>query len=192
MLHNGPPHDSNYAYAYAKRILEIHSKAYQEQYGDKFICVIPTNIYGPNDNFNLEDAHVIPGLIHKCYLAKKNGEPFIVRGSGKPLRQFIYSEDLARLLVWTLEKYNEMNSLILSVPEKDEVSIGRISELIAKEFDYLDNMKYDTSFSDGQFKKTADNSKLLNLYGEYKFVTIEQGINTTVDWFKKNFDICRK
>ena len=92
-MHDGPPHDSNNSYAYAKRMLEIHSKAYQEQYNDNFICIIPTNIYGPNDNYSLEDGHVIPSLIHQCYLSKKNDKKFIVKGTGKPLRQFIYSID---------------------------------------------------------------------------------------------------
>ena len=67
MLHNGPPHHSNDAYAYAKRMLEVQSKAYREQYGCNFVCVIPTNIYGPRDNFSLEDGHVIPALIHRCF-----------------------------------------------------------------------------------------------------------------------------
>ena len=71
MLHNGPPHSSNDAYAYAKRMLEVHCKAYQEQYNDNFICVIPTNIYGPHDNYSLDDGHVIPALTHRCYLANK-------------------------------------------------------------------------------------------------------------------------
>ena len=89
MLHNGAPHTSNDAYAYAKRMIEIQSNAYNEQYGTNYFCIIPTNIYGPYDNFNLNDAHVIPALIHKCYLAKYNDEPFIVAGSGKPLRQIL-------------------------------------------------------------------------------------------------------
>ena len=192
MLHLGPPHTSNDAYAYSKRILEIHSKAYQQQYGDNFVCIIPTNIYGPHDNFSLEDAHVIPALIHKCYLAKKEGKPFIIRGTGKPLRQFIYSEDLAELIIWTLEKYGEKDSIILSVGEKDEVSIKHIGELIAKEFDYQNMIQFDDSYSDGQYKKTADNSKLMKLYGDYNFKTIEQGIRESVKWFVDNFESCRK
>jgi len=140
MLHNGAPHTSNDAYAYAKRMIEVQSKAYQDQYGDNFICVIPTNIYGPYDNYNLEDAHVIPALIHKCYLAKKNKEPFIVKGSGNPLRQFIYSEDLAKLILWTLEEYNDKDSIILSVNPEDEVSIKDIAYEIAKNFDYTDKL----------------------------------------------------
>ena len=91
------------------------------------MCIIPTNIYGPPYNFSLTDSHVIPGLIHKCYLAKQNGEDFIVYGTGCSLRQFIYSQDLAKLIVWILknEKINE--SLILSPNPQDEISIGEIA-----------------------------------------------------------------
>jgi len=155
MLHNGPPHHSNDAYAYAKRLLEIQSKAYQEQYDKDFICVIPTNIYGMNDNYSLTDGHVIPALIHRCYLAKKNNEDFVVKGSGKPLRQFIYSDDLARLILWTLEEYNDRETIILSVGEEDEVSIRDVAMMIAESYDYSDRVVFDTSAADGQFKKTA-------------------------------------
>jgi GDP-L-fucose synthase len=191
MLHNGPPHNSNDAYAYAKRMLEIQSKAYQDQYGDNFICVIPTNIYGEHDNFSLEDGHVIPALIHKCYLAKKNKEKFVVCGSGKPLRQFIYSIDLARLIMWSLLEYNEKDSIILSVGEKDEVSIKQIAMEIAKQLNYEYMVEFDESYSDGQFKKTADNSKLMRLKN-FSFTKIEEGIKRTNEWFIKNYSNCRK
>ena len=194
MLHKGEPHRSNYAYAYSKRMLEIHSKAYQDQYNKDFICIIPTNIYGPNDNFSLEDGHVIPALIHRCYLDKKYNQNFVVKGSGKPLRQFIYSEDLAKLIMWTLENYKEKESIILSVNEEEEVSIEKIAREIAKCFNYDNKIVFDTSFSDGQYKKTADNTKLMKMINEYKFVNIEDGIKKTVEWFKKNYEnpICRK
>jgi GDP-L-fucose synthase len=192
MLHDGPPHSSNDAYAYAKRMLEIHCKTYQDQFDDNFICVIPTNIYGPNDNYNLEDGHVIPALTQRCYLAKKEGKPFRVLGSGTPLRQFIYSDDLAKLFMWTLENYNEKESLILSVGEKNEVAIKDIALEIAKSFDYEHMMEFDTRYSDGQFKKTADNSKLMNLIGDFEFTRIDQGIRKNTEWFIKNFDNARK
>ena len=188
MLHNGPPHKSNDAYAYAKRILEIQSKAYQEQYGDNFICVIPTNIYGPNDNYSLEDGHVIPALTHRCYLAKKENKPFRVLGSGTALRQFIYSDDLAKLFMWTLKNYDERESLILSVGEKNEVSIKNVATEIAKSFNYEHMIEFDTRYSDGQYKKTADNSLMKELFGEYKFINIEDGIKSTVDWFLNNYE----
>lgn len=196
MLHNGPPHNSNDAYAYAKRMLEIQCSAYRENYGDKFVCVIPTNIYGPHDNFHLEDGHVIPSLINKCYLAKQQNKPFVVRGSGTPLRQFIYAEDLAKLIMWTLENVDD-KSLILSVGEKDEVTIGNVARLIAKAFDYETQMCFDMSFSDGQYKKTADNGKLVKMMellndSAPEFTPIEKGINMTVHWFTQNYDKARK
>ncbi len=192
MLHNGPPHCSNDAYAYSKRMLEVHSKAYQQQYGDKFICVIPTNIYGENDNYNLNDAHVIPALIHKCWLAQQKNEKFVVCGTGKPLRQFIYSKDLAILMMWTLEHYDSLDTLILSVGEKEEISIGNVAKLIAKEFCYDHMMEFNTGFSDGQYKKTANNSKLIKHYGDYIFTPIETGIKKSVKWFQENYEKCRK
>lgn len=192
MLHNGPPHHSNDAYAYAKRLLEIQSKAYQEQYDKDFICVIPTNIYGMNDNYSLTDGHVIPALIHRCYLAKKNNEDFVVKGSGKPLRQFIYSMDLARLMLWTLEKYNLRETIILSVGEEDEVSIRDVAMMIAESYDYSDRVVFDTSASDGQFKKTADNSKLKSLHKNLTFIDIKDGIKKSVQWFIDNYKTCRK
>ena len=192
MLHNGPPHDSNDAYAYAKRMLEIQSKAYQQQYGSNFICIIPTNIYGPHDNYSLEDGHVIPSLIHRCYLNKQNNEKFVVRGTGKPLRQFIYSEDLAKLILWSLEKYNSKDSIILSVCEKDEISIEHVARLVARNYDYENNIIFDDSFSDGQYKKTANNAKLMNLIKDFEFTKIEDGMKSSVQWFIQNYDTCRK
>jgi GDP-L-fucose synthase len=186
-LHNGPPHHSNDAYAYAKRMLEIHSKAYRENYGDNFITVSPTNVYGRYDNFNLEDAHVLPALIHKCYLAKEANEDFIIRGTGAPLRQFIFSEDLAKLMMIILENYNDDN-LILSPPESDELSIKDLATFIAKEFNYEERIKFDSSYSDGQYKKTVSVNKLLNKIGDFQYTKIEDGIKKSVRWFIENKD----
>ena len=190
MLHLGPPHCSNEAYAYAKRMLDVQCKTYREQYGDNFICIIPTNIYGPNDNFHLYDAHVIPALIHKCYLAIQSNESFVVAGSGKPLRQFIYSKDLAFLIMWVLEKYNDTESIILSTTE--ELSIGDISKIIATKFNYNDKLLFDISKSDGQFKKTTSNKKLIKLINNFEFTKINDGIETTVEWFCQNYNYLRK
>ena len=187
MLHNGQPHFSNDAYAYAKRMLEIHCRAYRENYGDNFICIIPTNIYGLHDNFNLENGHVLPSLIHKCYLAKKHDEDFIVRGTGSPMRQFILSTDLAELIMLVLEKFNGDN-IILSVPENHEVSIKDIATIIAKCFNYEDRLQFDTNYSDGQYKKTVSTKKIMDLCPNYKFTDINNGILDTVKWFIDNVD----
>jgi GDP-L-fucose synthase len=184
MLHNGPPHFSNDAYAYAKRMLEIHCHAYRENYGDNFICIIPTNIYGPHDNFDLQDGHVLPALIHKCFIAKKENKDFVICGTGKPLRQFIYSEDLGKLIMKIFE-LNIKENIILSVPESHEISIGQVGKLIAKEFNY-DKIIFDSNFSDGQYKKTVSIDKLISLIGRIEFTKIEDGIKNTVSWFIEN------
>jgi GDP-L-fucose synthase len=191
MLHDGPPHASNDAYAYAKRMLHVQCKAYRDNYGDNFVCVIPTNVYGPNDNFSLIDGHVIPSLIHQCYIAKQSGSAFVVKGTGAPLRQFIYSCDLAELIMWTLLNYDD-ETIILSVSESAEISITDIAELITKHMDYTDLILYDDRFSDGQYKKTADNARLIKQHGNYKFTAIGDGIEKTVKWFLLNYANSRK
>jgi len=103
---------------------------------------------------------VIPGLIHKCYLAKQNGTPFTVWGSGTPLRQFIYSLDLAELTVWVMRSYDSTDSIILSVPEEREVSIRDVALWIAEAMKFEGEVIFDTSKADGQYKKTASNAKL--------------------------------
>jgi GDP-L-fucose synthase len=117
MLHNGAPHFSNDAYAYAKRMLEIHCRCYKENHGNNFTCIIPTNIYGPNDNFDLENGHVLPALIHKCFLAKQQDDDFIIRGTGKPLRQFIFSYDLAKIIMILFEKNINQRIIKMGHPE---------------------------------------------------------------------------
>ena len=191
-LHLGAPHDSNCGYAYAKRMLEVQSKLYQRDYGRDYICVIPTNIYGAHDNFHVEDAHVIPALIHKCFLQKMKNEPFVVMGSGRPLRQFIYSTDLAKLILWTFLEYRDHESLILSVPEEDEVSIENVARIIARKMNYEEQLVFDTSKSDGQYKKSVSNQKLKTLLPTFTFTPIERGLETTIDWFLKHYPHIRK
>jgi GDP-L-fucose synthase len=189
MLQLGPPHTSNDAYAYAKRMLEVQCKAYNEQYNTNYSCIIPTNIYGDNDNYHLEDAHVIPALIHKCYLAKQKQKPFIVAGSGNPLRQFIHADDLANITLKLLDKIKQ-ESVIIS-PDT-EISIKEVATHIAHAFEYEHMMEFDTSLPDGQYKKTADNTKLKSLLTEYKFINIKQGIDRTVKYFIENYNKIRK
>lgn len=197
-LHLGAPHNSNFGYAYAKRSLETHCALYRDQYKLNYFCIIPTNIYGEHDNFNLEDSHVIPGLIHKCYLAKHNSRPFVVSGTGSPLRQFIYSKDIASLIHTLVinENTNGIDNIILSVDESREVSISHIATLIAKNFNYEAMLTYDTTKSDGQYKKTATNKRLTKFLAdnniEFKFTPIEKGLQNTVKWFVKNFDSSRR
>ncbi|XP_062987261.1 GDP-L-fucose synthase isoform X1 [Elgaria multicarinata webbii] len=192
MIHNGPPHSSNFGYSYAKRMIDVQNRGYFEQYGRRFTAVIPTNVFGPHDNYNIEDGHVLPGLIHKVYLAKKSGTALTVWGTGKPRRQFIYSLDLARLFLWVLREYEEVEPIILSVGEEDEVSIREAAECIVGAMDFKGELLFDTTKSDGQFKKTASNSKLKRYLPDFKFTPFERAVKETCDWFCTNYDIARK
>lgn len=189
-IHIGEPHNSNYAYAYAKRMLDIQSRAYKEQYGVNYTCVIPTNIYGPDDNFNLENGHVLPALIHKCYLAKKNNTDFVIWGSGKPLREFIYSEDVGRLTEWVLHNYEEEEPIIFST--SDEISIGNVAEMVVYYMGFKGKLIFDDEKPDGQFRKPSDNSKLKSYLPDFKFTPIEKGIEKSVNWFIENYEKARK
>ncbi|KAH9974099.1 hypothetical protein BGW80DRAFT_202603 [Lactifluus volemus] len=188
-VHLGPPHESNYGYAYAKRMVDVANRAYHEEFGCNFTSAIPTNVFGPNDNFDLEDSHVIPALIRKCIQAKQNNTPFVVFGSGKPLRQFIYSYDLAKLFIWQLREYNDIEPVILSVGEDEEVSIKQVADAIVAAVGFQGEYKFDSSRADGQFRKPASNKKLLSLIGDnFKFTPFENALRETVQWLVAHYD----
>ena len=189
-IHLGEPHFSNYPYAYAKRMADIQIRAYREQYGVKYTSVIPCNIYGPNDNFSLEHGHVIPMLMHKLYLAQQRNEDFVVWGSGKPLREFIFSKDVAKLAEWALNNYDESEPIIFST--SNEISIMDLVDLLVTEFEFKGKVIFDDSKPDGQFRKPSDNSKLKSYLPNFEFTSIEEGIKETVYWFKENYDRARK
>ena len=189
-IHLGPPHNTNDSYSYAKRMADIQIRAYREQYGLNYVSVIPTNIYGPNDNFDLANGHVVPSLIHKCYLAKKNNTPFKIWGSGKPLREFIFSKDVGRLTKWVLENYEEEEPIIFSTSQ--EISIKDVVDLIVKHMSFNGEVIWESDKPDGQFRKPSDNSKLLSYLPDFKFTSLDDGLKETIDWFISNYENCRK
>ncbi|XP_041633914.1 GDP-L-fucose synthase-like [Cheilinus undulatus] len=191
MIHNGPPHDSNFGYSYAKRMIDILNKAYFEQYGCCYTAVIPTNVFGPYDNFNVETAHVLSALVNKTYKAKKEGTAVTVCGSGAPRRQFVYSLDLGRLIIWTLREYNEISPIILNAENDAEVAIKDAAEMIAEAFNFEGEIKYDTSMSDGQLKKTTSNAKLRRYCPDFTFTPLKDAIKMTCDWLTANYDTAR-
>jgi GDP-L-fucose synthase len=184
-IHIGPPHFSNDAYAYAKRMADIQIRSYREQYGLNYNSVIPTNIYGPNDNFNVENGHVIPSLIHKVFLARENKKKLTVWGSGKPLREFIHSKDVANLSKWVLENYNESEPIILS--NSEEYSISEVVDLIVENMNFKGDVVFDRNKPDGQFRKPTDNFKLKKYFPTYNFINLENGIKETINWFESNY-----
>ena len=189
-IHLGEPHSSNDPYAYAKRMSDIQIRAYREQYGVKYTSVIPCNIYGPNDNFSMTHGHVIPMLMYKIYQAQQNRSELFIWGDGSPLREFIYSKDVARLAEWAVDNYDEAEPLILSTSE--EISIAEVVELLVDAFNFKGAVRFDKTKPNGQHRKPSDNSKLKSYLPDFKFTPIKEGLKETVKWFIDNYETARK
>ena len=184
-LHQGAPHPSNFAYAYAKRMLDVQSRAYRAQWDCDFVTLIPTNIYGPHDNWSLSEGHVIPSLIHKVYLAKAKKDPLVVWGSGKPLREFVFSEDIARLALWALDNYRSDQPLILS--SGIETTIADAVATVCEAMGFEGQVVFDSEKPDGQFRKPSDTGPLRAELPAFEFTDFAQGIRTSVNWFFNNY-----
>jgi GDP-L-fucose synthase len=190
-LHEGLPHHSNIGYAYSKRLLHVASELLIPS--TKVVNLIPTNLYGEHDNFNIGSAHVIPALIHKTYLAKKNNTDLVVFGSGNAKRQFLYADDLSTIILKCLTcELPDAVSCIVSPKECDEKSIKDVVDLIVKSFNFTGNVIYDKSHSDGQEKKTTNDDELTTHFGDFAFTSLNEGLQKTVDYFTNNYDTVRK
>lgn len=188
-LHSGPPHPSNFGYAYSKRMLEVQTRAYRLQWGLNYAIAIPANVYGPHDNFDLRNGHVVPSLIRKVFESKIQNKPLEVWGTGKSLREFIYSEDIARLAVWMLDNYHDHEPLILSSGQ--EISIRNLVNLITELMDFTGKTLFDKSKPNGQFRKPSDSSALKLLNPEFSFTPIAKGLLQTISWFQSNHPTIR-
>tara|TARA_Y100000310_G_C20691779_1_gene822752 strand:- start:1450 stop:2391 length:942 start_codon:yes stop_codon:yes gene_type:complete len=186
-LHNGEPHSSNFGYAYAKRMLEVQSRAYRQQYGCNFICAIPNNLYGENDNFDLENSHVIPALIRKIWEAKTNNNRSVeIWGDGTPLREFTYSGDIANILLFLLNNYDE--KLPINIGHTAEYSIKEIVSILCEFFEYDGNIKWNTDMPMGQYRKPSSNKRLLELgWKEENYTSLRNGLKKTCKWFIMNY-----
>lgn len=187
-LHLGEPHSSNYGYAYAKRMLEINSRAYRDQYGMNIVNVIPCNVYGPRDNYNVQSGHVVPGLINKSYNAKINGTALKVWGDGSPLREFMYSEDLGKIVDWVVSNYTSEEPLMISPDE--EISIKYVAEKLRVMYD-ISRLEFESDMPMGQNRKPSDNSRFRSLMN-FEFTEFDKGLEKTVDWFNLNYESARK
>jgi GDP-L-fucose synthase len=185
-IHLGPPHPSNYAYAYAKRMLDIQSRSYRDQYGCNFITAIPNNLYGPNDNYDLENSHVIPALMRKIHEAKTNNTELVVWGDGSPLREFTYSGDIAKILIYLMEKYDSSDPI--NVGNTVEYNLKSLVEVLCSVMDYRGEIIWDTSKPMGQHRKPSSNKKLLNLgWTPEDYSDLKQSLTITYKWFKMNY-----
>ena len=184
---NGKLEPTNSPYAMAKLTSIELGDAMNKQYGHEVINLMPTNLYGPNDNFSEVDSHVIPGLMFRMEKAKKENNPtFSIWGSGEPLREFLHVDDLSHAIKFIVE--NEINDNLINIGSGDEVSIKSIAETIKKESDYKGNLSFDTTKPDGNPRKLLDSSKILKL-GWKPEISLNDGLKTTYKWFKENIEI---
>ncbi len=184
---NGKLEPTNSPYAMAKLTAIELGNAMKEQYGHKVINLMPTNLYGPNDNFSEHDSHVIPGLMFRMEIAKKeNTDSFNIWGSGKPLREFLHVDDLSSGIKFIID--NEIEDSILNVGSGDEVSIKSIAENIKQVIQYKGVLSFDTSKPDGNPRKLLNSSKMLN-YGWKPEIPLLEGLESTYKWFQENIKI---
>ena len=184
---NGKLEPTNSPYAMAKLTAIELGNAMKEQYGHKVINLMPTNLYGPNDNFSEHDSHVIPGLMFRMEIAKNNNiDTFNIWGSGKPLREFLHVDDLSNAIKFIIN--NEIEDSILNVGSGDEVSIKSIAENIKQVIQYKGVLSFDTSKPDGNPRKLLNSSKMLN-YGWKSEIQLFEGLESTYKWFQENIKI---
>lgn len=191
-LHVGEPHPSNYGYAYAKRMLEVQSRVYNEQYGTDFLCAIPNNIYGAHDNFDLENGHVIPAIIRKVWEAKNNRTNVHLWGDGSPLREFTHSSDIARALLYLLWNAPKQHPAV-NIGLTKEYPVKYAAETIAAILDFRGEIIWDTSKPAGQHRKPSDNSVFTTRmnFDVDSYLSLENGLVATCAWFKDNYPYVR-
>lgn len=193
-LHNGLPHFSNIGYAYSKRLLHVASQILADTSATQVVNLIPTNLYGDNDNYNIVSGHVIPALIHKTHLAKQTNGTLYIKGSGQAIRQFVYADDLARVIIhFVTTKLNEKQiSCVVCPPENDSVSIKQVVDLIVKTMDFSGPIHYDENATDGQLNKTASHHELEKYLPNFDFTSLQEGLEKTCRFFDKNHYLLRK
>jgi len=184
-LWNGYPEETNAPYGLAKKMLLVQAQAYRQQYGFNAIFLLPVNLYGPRDNFDLESSHVIPALIRKCIEAQESGQETVeVWGDGSPTREFLYVEDAAEGILLATERYNGADPVNLG--SGFEISIRDLAELIRRLTGFEGKLVWDTSKPNGQPRRALDISRAERYFGFRAKTDFEEGLRRTIEWYRQN------
>ena len=192
-LLTSPLEYTNEPYAIAKIAGIKMCESYYKQYNCNFISVMPTNLYGPNDNFHPQNSHVLPGLLHRIHLAKINNDPYVeIWGTGKAKREFMHVDDMANACLEVLEKIDaqdlySQNISQINIGSGQEITIGELAQKIAKTVGYNGEIKFDLSKPDGTLRKLLDSSRL-NKLGYKSQISIDEGLKSTYNWYLNNQD----
>jgi GDP-L-fucose synthase len=181
----GYPEETNAPYGLAKKMMLVQAQAYRQQYDFNAIYLLPVNLYGPRDNFNLETSHVIPALIRKAIEAQERGDGELVAwGDGSPTREFLYVEDAADGIVTAAEKYNGPEPVNLG--SGYEISIKDLTEMVIRLTGFEGELVWDTEKPNGQPRRGLDVSRAKEYFGWQAQVPFEEGMRRTIEWFKVN------
>jgi len=184
-LWNGYPEETNAPYGLAKKMLLVQAQAYRQQYDFNAIYLLPVNLYGPRDNFNLETSHVIPALVRKCIEAQEHGEKEVVLwGDGSPTREFLYAGDAANGILTATEFYNGHEPV--NIGSGQEISIKDLAELIARLTGFEGKLVWDTTKPNGQPRRGLDTSRAAEYFGWRANVHFEDGLRQTIAWYRQN------
>jgi GDP-L-fucose synthase len=184
-LWNGYPEETNAPYGLAKKMLLVQAQAYRQQYGFNAIFLLPVNLYGPRDNFDLESSHVIPALIRKCIEAQESGQETVeVWGDGSPTREFLYVKDAAEGILLATERYNGADPVNLG--SGFEISIRDLAELIRRLTGFEGKLVWDTSKPNGQPRRALDISRAERYFGFRAKTDFEEGLRRTIEWYRQN------
>ena len=183
-LWDGYPEETNAPYGLAKKMLLVQAQAYREQYGFNAIYLLPVNLYGPRDNFNLETSHVIPALIRKCIEAQECGDKQVVLwGDGSPTREFLYVEDAADGILLAAERYNSSEPVNLG--SGNEISIKNLAHSIARLTGFQGEFVWDTSKPNGQPRRALDVKRAEKSFGFRAQVPFDEGLRRTIEWYRE-------
>jgi GDP-L-fucose synthase len=190
-LWTGYPEETNAPYGLAKKMMLVQSQAYRQQYGFNSIVLLPVNLYGPRDNFDLATSHVIPALIRKCVEAREAGaSEIVVWGDGSPTREFLYAEDAAEGIILAAEQYNDPQPLNLGTGE--EISIKALAGMIAGEVGYQGRIAWDNTKPNGQPRRCLDVSRIKQAIGFQARHALRDGLRKTIAWYHAHRDALRE
>lgn len=182
-LWNGYPEETNAPYGVAKKALLVMADAYRRQYGLNAICLLPVNLYGPRDNFDLEMSHVIPAMIRKFLEAKRDGlSEVVLWGDGSPTREFLFVDDCVEGLMCAAERYDESDPVNLGAGF--EISIRTLAEQVARFTEFAGTIRWDASRPNGQPRRMLDTTRARERFGFSAKVSLEEGLKRTIDWYK--------